>query len=238
MSGSTDPHPLDDFEFGNATSIDDSRTRAHKPLLRLSAIIAAASFGLVFVFSVLASNSVFNSTAYQVYMALSNVSSVIMLVACCGMLIAYRLPHLDPAQFRSGAVVAGGWLSNRFVVLVGINLMAIFLMWACVYLISGLVGGFFTLVLGFGALCVGGLAATMAVVHKGYLRGYAVGMLAALILLLNGSMNMMFVIGPGFRGGVGGYSIVVAIMLTLTSMVGLLCGGYVLLIQQFTRDPL
>ena len=241
MSESAGPHPLDDFEFGTATPIDDSRTRAHKPLLRICVIIAAVAFALVFVFSVLANNAVFNSTMQQVCYGISNVCAFFMLVACCGILFAYRLPHIDPAQLRKGAIAARGWMSNSFVVLVGVNLMAIAMMWASVYLLSGIFGVYFSLVLGFGLICLTGLAATMVVVHKGFLRGYAVGMLAVLALSMNGGMSMMLMFGSGFgggRGGVAGYSIGVATMLTIVPLVGLLCAGYVILVQKFAFEPI
>jgi len=238
MSDGTEPHPLDDFEFGKATPIDDSRTRAHKPLLRISVMIAAVAFALVFVFSLLGSNAPFNSMMQQVCNGISNVSAMVMLAACCGILFAYRLPHIDPVQLRSGALAAGGWLSNRFVVLVVINIMAILLMWASVFLISGLFGVYFALVLGFGMICLTGLAATMAVVHKGYLRGYAVGMLAVFVMFMNGSFGMMLMFGPGFGGGrVVWYSIGIATLLTIAPLVGLLCAGYVGLIEKFSREP-
>jgi hypothetical protein len=241
MSNDVEPHPLDDFEFGKATPVDDSRTRAHKPLLRICVIMAAAAFALVFVFSVLGNNAPFNSTMQQVCNGISNVCAMFMLAACCGILVAYRLPHIDVAQLRSGAITAQGWMANSFVVLVAINLMAILLMWASVFFLSGLFGVYFALPLGFGMICLAGLAATMAVVHKGYLRGYAVGMLAVLVMLMNGSFGMMLMFGPGFgggRGGVAGFSIGLAILLTIAPLVGLLCAGYVMLIQKFTGEPM
>ncbi len=241
MSESVEPHPLDDFEFGKATPIDDSRTRAHKPLLRICVIIAAVAFALVFMFSVLGNNSPFQSTMQQVCNGISNVCALLMLAACCGILFAYRLPHIDPAQLHHGALAARGWMSNSFVMLVGVNLMTIAMMWASVYLLAGLFGVYFSLILGFGLICLTGLAATMAVVHKGYLRGYAVGMLAVIALSTNGGISMMLMFGPGFgggRGGLAGYSIGVATMLTIVPLVGLLCAGYVILVQKFAYEPI
>jgi hypothetical protein len=241
MQESAEPHPLDDFEFGKATPVDDSRTRAHKPLLRISVIIAAIAFALVFVFSVLGNNAPFNSTMQQVCYGISNVCAIFMLAACCGILFAYRLPHFDVAQLPSGALAAQGWMSNSFAVLVAINLMAILLMWASVFFLTGLFGVYLALPLGFGMICLSGLAATMAVFHKGYLRGYAIGLLAVLFMLMNGSFGMMLMMGPGFgggRGGGAGYSIGIAILLTIAPFVGLLCAGYVMLIQRFTREPM
>lgn len=241
MQESAEPHPLDDFEFGKATPADDSRTRAHKPLLRISVIIAAIAFALVFVFSVLGSNAPFNSTMQQVCNGISNICAMFMLAACCGILFAYRLPHIDVAQLGSGALAARGWMSNSFAVLVAVNLMAILLMWVSLFFLSGLFGVYFALPLGFGMICLAGLAATMAVVHKGFLRGYAIGMLAVLFLLMNGSFGMILMMGPGFgggRGGGAGYSIGIAILLTIAPFVGLLCAGYVMLIQRFTREPM
>jgi hypothetical protein len=241
MQDSAEPHPLDDFEFGKATPVDDSRTRAHKPLLRVSVIIAAIAFALVFVFSVLGSNAPFDSMLQKACFGISNVCAMFMLAACCGILFAYRLPHIDVAQLRSGALAAKGWMSNSFAVLATINLMAILVMWACVFFLSGLFGVFLTLPLGLGMLCLSGLAATMAVFHKGYLRGYAIGMLAVLFVLMNGSFGMLMMMGPGFgggRGGGAGYSIGIAILLTIAPLVGLLCAGYVMLIEKYTREPM
>ena len=239
MPESAEPHPLDDFEFGKASPSDDSRTRAHKPLLRICVIIAGVAFALVFVFSLLGNNAPFNSILQQVGSGISNVCAMIMLAACCGILFAYRLPHIDPAQLRSGALSARGWMANRLVVLGVINLIAILLMWASVFLISGLLGVYFTLVLGFVLVCLAGLAATMAVIHRGYLRGYAVGMLAVIVLLSNvGVMTMMIF---SFRGGSGSgavYSVGVATLLTIAPLVGLLCAGYATIVQRFTREPL
>jgi hypothetical protein len=240
MLEGTEPHPLDDFEFGKATPIDDSRTRAHKPLLRISVIVAAVAFALVFVFSLLGNNAPFNSTMQQVCNGISNVSAMIMLAACCGILFAYRLPHIDPVQLRSGALAARGWLSNSFVVLVAINLVAILMMWAGVFFLSGLFGLYFAVPLAIGLICLIGLAATMAVFHRGYLRGYAIGMLAVLVLVMNGGVGMFFMFIPGFRGGMGGvagYSIGIATLLTIAPFVGVLCAGYVALIEKLSREP-
>ena len=239
MPESAEPHPVDDFEFGTATPIDDSRTRAHKPLLRLCVSVAAVAFALVFVFSLLSNNAPFNSILQRVCSGLSNVCAMVMLAACCGILFAYRLPHFDPAQLRTGALTASGWMSNRFAVLVVTNLMAILLMWASVFLISGQLELYFALVLGFVMICLAGLAATMAVVHRGYLRGYAVGMLAVIVLLSNGGVMTMMMFGFGGRpGGLANYSVGVATLLTIAPLVGLLCAGYVIIVQKFAREPL
>ncbi len=239
MSDGTEPHPLDDFEFGTATAVDVSRTRAHKPLLRISVIIAAVAFGLVFVFSLLGNGAPFNSLMQRACYGISNVSAVFMLAACCGILVAYRLPHIDPVQLRSGALAARGWLSNRFAVLVAINLMAIVMMWVSVFLLSGLFGVYFAIPLGFLVVGLVGLTATMTVIHKGYLRGYAIGMLAVLLLVMNGGLGMFYMVAQGFGGGIGGvagYSIGIACILTIAPLVGLLCAGYVALIEQFSRQ--
>ncbi|MDX1925765.1 MAG: hypothetical protein SFV81_04565 [Pirellulaceae bacterium] len=239
MSDGNEPHPLDDFEFGAATPINDSRTRAHKPLLRISVIVAALSFGAVFVFSLLGNNAPFNSTMQQVCYGVSNVSAMIMLAACCGILFAYRLPHLDPAQIRNGALAASGWMSNRFIVLVGVNIIGILMIWASVFFLSGLFGVYFAVPLGFALLCLTGLAATMAIIHRGYLRGYAVGTLAVLIMLINGNLPMMLMFGGGFGGGMGGvagFSVGIAGMLTIAPLIGLVCAGYVALIERFTHE--
>ena len=239
MPESAEPHPLDDFEFGKATPIDDSRTRAHKPLLRFCAIAAAVAFGSVFVFSVLGSNAPFNSTLQRVYGGISSVCATVMLVACCGILIAYRLPHFDPEKLRTGAITASGWMSKPFVVLVATNLLAILLMWSSVFLISGIFGVYFAIVLGFVTICLAGLAATMAVIHRGCLRGYAVGMLAVIVLLANGGVMTMMMFGFGSRpGGMASYSIGVATLLTIAPVVGLLCAGYVIIVQKFARETL
>lgn len=239
MSDGTEPHPLDDFEFGKATPIDDSRTRAHKPLLRICVIVAAIMFGLVFVFSLLESGAQFNSTMQQVCNGIRNVSAVIMLAACCGILLAYRLPHIDQVALRSGALAARGWMSNRMVVLISINVMAILMMWVSVFFLSGLLGVYFVIPLGLVMLCLTGLAATMAIVHRGYLRGYAIGMLVILVMAINGNFGMMLLFGPGLGGGMGGvagYSIGLATMLTVAPLVGLVCAGYVALIQKFSHE--
>lgn len=236
MPESAEPHPLDDFEFGKASPNDDSRTRAHKPLLRICVIIAGVAFALVFVFSVLGNNAPFNSILQQVCSGISNVCAMIMLAACCGILFAYRLPHIDPAQLRSGALSARGWMANRLVVLVGINLIAILLMWASVFFISGLLGVYFTFVLCFVLVSLAGLAATMAVVHRGYLRGYAVGMLAVIVLLANVGVMTTMIFGFSGSRGVVGNSVGVAILLTIAPLVGLLCAGYVIVIERITRE--
>ncbi len=239
MPDGTEPHPLDDFEFGKADPIDDSRTRAHKPLLRISVIIAAAAFASVFVFSLIENGAQFNSPMQQLCNGIKNVSAVVMLMACCGVLFAYRLPHIDPVQLRNGALATRGWLSNRFALLIVINLMAILMMWLSVFFLAGLVGVYFAIPLGFVIVCLVGLVATMAVVHKGYLRGYAVGTLAVLLLIMNGGLGMFFMFIPGFRGGTGGvagYSIAIATLLTIAPLVGLVCAGYVAVIEKFSRD--
>jgi hypothetical protein len=237
MSDGIEPHPLDDFEFGAATPNADSRTRAHKPMLRISVIIAALAFGAVFVFSLLGNGAQFNSTMQQVCYGVSNISAMIMLAACCGILFAYRLPHIDPEQLRNGALTARGWMSNNFTVLVGLNLIAILMMWASVFFLSGLFGVYFVLLLGFAMLCLAGLAATMALIHRGYLQAYGVGLLAILFMLLNGSIPMMMMFGPGGgRGGFAGYSIGIATMLTIAPLVGLVCAGYAALIQKYSRQ--
>ncbi len=209
-------------------------------MTRWGHIIAAIAFATVFVFSLIGNGAPYNSLMQRVCSGISNVSAVVMLTACCGILIAYRLPHLDPAQLRRGALAARGWLSNRFAVLIACNLIAILMMWVCVFFISGLFGVYFALPLGFLMVCSVGLVATMAVVHRGFLRGYAIGMLAVLLLVMNGGMGMFFMFIPGFRGGTGGvagYSIGIASVLTIAPLVGLLCAGYVAVIERFSRGP-
>lgn len=232
-------HPLDDYEFEKAAPVNDSRTRAHKPLLRICVIVAAVAFGLVFIFSVLENNSPYKSTIQEVSAVIKNISAMIMLAGCGGILVAYRLPHIDPVQIRSGALAARGWFSNRYIVLALINAIPILMMWVSVFFLAGVFGVYFALPLAFLMFCLVGLTATMVFVHKGYLRGYAIGTLTVLVLLLNAGGGMFFMFVPSFRGGIGsgaGYTIGIAGMLTLAPLVGLVCAAYVALIEKLSRD--
>lgn len=245
LLAATEPHPLDDFEFGKPDPAENSRVQVHKPLLRWSVIVAAAAFGVIFVSSVMGNNAAFNSGLQRTCTVISGASAMVMLAACAGILFAYRLPHIDIYRLKSGAISAKGWFANGLATLALLNLLLIIGIWAGAFLLGSTLGWLYALGISFMGICFGGIAATMVVTHTGYLRGYAIGVLTVLTPLLISSLSPAFLMIPMMSGGMrysgavpmlGSTIFTLAGASTLSCFVGMICACYVALVEKI-RSP-
>ncbi len=242
-----EPHPLDDFEFGKPDPAENSRAQVHKPLLKWSVIVAATAFGVIFVSSVMGNNAVFNSLLQRTCTAISGASAMVMLAACAGILFAYRLPHIDINRLKSGANGTKGWLANGLGTLALVNVLLIIAIWAGALVLGGTVGWLFVVGIALFGICFAGIAATMVVTHTGYLRGYAIGVLAVLFPLFTSGLSSAFLFLPLVTGGrqyggpaamPGSTIITLGTSFSLACFVGMICACYVTLVEMVrARTP-
>ncbi len=228
------PHPLDDdAEYQFSQDVEVSQNPVYQPLLKWSFRIAAVSFAIVFLASVAANNANPNSTAEILGRTLSRIGAAVLLAACCGMLLAYRLPHLIRAPIELPAARRGfAWLTSGFATLVYCNLAGLVIIWGCLFALGNFLGNGITFVLALLGVVYAGLMATMVLWHQNYLRAYAVGALTVILLIFNtGGMQILFFM-PTMRGN-WQVQWPLGIAFSMAALNGLVCAGYVQILTIF-----
>tara|TARA_R110002049_G_scaffold4601_6_gene32842 strand:- start:15300 stop:16058 length:759 start_codon:yes stop_codon:yes gene_type:complete len=225
-------HPLDrdysdDAPVPSRSPIPRS-TNYHAKLRRFGVIVFGLGFIGLFPAAIFLNNARGNATAESVASMLHQLSMLVILVGGVMVFAAYRWPHLSKlinapsSQLnplgRSPFVTLLIWNVVAFVAIVVITtLMPSQRSYEFLYL---LLSGIFTSGLG--------LLITMIVWHRGMLRGYAIGAMAALIV--NG-FSLLSVIGGGFGRGNSTFILNAQIATVLVS--GLISAGYVSMIQSY-----
>jgi hypothetical protein len=230
----TEPHPLDDdWESDTPEPRAKLRTNAYLPLLKPCVMIAIGAFALVFLSSVATLNAPPNSPFESISSGIHTMGWWVLLAACCGIMLSYRIPHLNPIRLDRDV---RGWLSHGFTTLWIVNILGIILLWCFVYFLMSAPGILMFLVPIF-VLGFAGFLATVAVAHTGYLRAYAVGTLSNVFLLLNSSLGFLM-FGLPSRGRVGiTQELFLGFVIGIPPMIGLLCATYVLFLERI-RDEL
>jgi hypothetical protein len=224
------PHPLDeDDDFKFSEDAETSQTPVSLPLLRWSMWVAVGGFVAVFLSAVASNNFPANSAAENLSIAINRFSSIVLLVACCSMLLAYRLPYLQNAtqhDFRIPGLV------NGFSALLIVNVIGLALIWAAVLSPEGSRSQWMRVVLILFASFYAGLMATMAIWHKNFLRAYAVGVLTVLALFFLTGWQIVLSPVRGF-GGPSPSNWPLGIYFSVAVITGLVCAGYVQMLAIF-----
>ena len=226
MSEVRAPHPLDDddVEFGTARKLE--RALVHEPLLRLGTRVSIVGFIVLFISAVVTAAAPPNSSIEIVGSRLNYWSGAALLVGCCAILVAYRIPHLKPTALRLGRWSHG---SPGFRTLVGANLLGYFLVVAVLALLfsaPALRSVIFILLIGLIPV-LSGLLLTMALWHTGYVRAYAVGVLTVMAILLYSGYSLYIL---SLSSGLPPYYVgmlQLMVPLGLAILTGMVCAGYV-----------
>ncbi|MCA9131918.1 MAG: hypothetical protein KDA45_02135 [Planctomycetales bacterium] len=225
-------HPLDtpDESLESTPLRLRAPKKASQPLLRFSVIALVLSFGITFLSAVAMGNAPPSSPSITLGRIINSLSTLGMLLACCGILLAYRLPLLknDPARPR----VPGLWRSGYMSLVLG-NIVGLAVLTAAAWLLSGILPSQLFLLFWLYPLA-SAFFITMAIWHTGYLRAYAIGVLVVISMQLILWVPLLY---SGFSGrnmgGAGQLNAVLFSSLIVVSVTGLLCAGYVRLLERF-----
>ena len=238
MSETSESHPLDEtYEFEGTEPRREYKTSAYLPLLRPSVAVAAGGFICTFLASIATINATPNSLFEFVTGTLTQIGRWVVFVALCGILMAYRIPHIQKLEAPEGI---GEWVHNGYGLLVIANLIGVVLIGGFVLVINAIgipLFGFLSIPL---LYIFTGLMVTMAVWHKNYLRAYAIGVLTVIFLMNSGFSMMLFSFPMGGRGGgmggMNGAYVFVGLAICVPPLSGLCCAGYVILLEQFSKS--
>jgi hypothetical protein len=238
MAEKVESHPLDDFEFGKADETSDARNQPYQPLFKRSLLVAGMAFFVLFLASLAASNSADESSVNQVAHAINYAATMILLGACCAMLVAYAIPRFDGQLASQRFTSFRERLTRDLPLLMLSNAIGLVILWGLVLAFAIISSPVLSVILMVGIYLFTGLAATMAVWHKGTLRAYMIGVLTVLFLSTNNNVGILMIWG-GMRGNPYlSMSIGSAGIITLAAVSGLICAAYVAVIDRKRSDGL
>jgi hypothetical protein len=233
LSQPSEPHPLDqDWDDDSPESRPKLKIKAYRPLLRASVILAIVCAVVILVSTIGTLNATPNSLFEDVTAGIHLAARWVLLLACCGILIAFQIP----TEKRTKKISMPTRRMGGFALLLLLNLIGCAAITGLIQIMTlGL--GFLGFVLPVFLLFFAGWLAVAAVWHKGYLRAYALGTLTAMLFELNGGAGLMLAslfAGPGRRGMNGTFWISSAACLPL--LTGVLCSVYVIILERYRRD--
>lgn len=241
------PHPLDqddDAPIPRPRPPQDN-SRAYRPLLTFGVRVAIGSAVVTALASAASANAPLNSNfaiaAYWVF----RTAAFILLGSFGCILVAYRIPYLRPFSLPQ-AGKAKTMIQSRFGKLLFINGVFLAVVWVLTILaaIAGSVNIFgWIWVLNTALTSIVTLAiallVTMIVFHHGIFRAYAIGVLVAIACQLPAMLYMFAFLAQRSRGpaSFGGMQFATPIGMTLATAAGLLCAGYVWLLNLVPGTP-
>ena len=225
-------HPLDrdysDDAAAPTKSPISSSIDYHDRLRRFGVIVFALGFVGLFVAAVFLSNAKGNTSAESLASVLHQLAMVVILFGGVMVFVAYRWPQISQLMNPS-AVDMKRRVRRPFLNLAIGNVVVYVLIVGATSLVSNPPSyGFVPTLVGGSLTAAVGLFITMIVWHRGMLRGYAIGALAA--LTVNG-FSLMMMMANGFWGG--NSTVVVSGHLAVILISGLISGGYVALIEGY-----
>lgn len=170
----------DDAVFGAG---DDDTETPPRPLLKPSLYVLGVGFAIAFICGVWASNSAPNSTGETLGSWLQRVGIIVMLVAFCGILFAYRFTYLKELWLntKTPSFSLSDWMLMVPIMLAVVGLHGI----ALLLLRTPLGNSIFLLSLAIIATQAS-LCATMIVYSQGIWRGFCIGFVAVVALCIMG----------------------------------------------------
>jgi hypothetical protein len=233
VSDSIEPHPLDqDWDDEKPAAKVRLRTNAYMPLLKLSIwtaigsaiVILIATLGLL----IASPNSIFERGCGLVH----TIGRWILLIACCGIFVAYRIPKTQIDLKLN----ASRWIWNGFTSLIFLNMVGVLLVTAGVVLVTTTSG---TLVMWIPILVAffSGMLATIAVWHRGFVRAYAIGTLTSLFFVAStgASVFLLMLVSSRGRPSLDFSFLVTVIFVGLPPVTGIICAGYVIILENSRR---
>lgn len=237
-----DRHPLDrdDAEDAISSKRPPAAARAHQPLLRASVKVVIGSFAVCFVAGLISVNAAPNSTLESIASTAHRLGLIALLIAFCAILVAYRLPQLNQNSIpRKRPMPRDRLFGPGFAALVALNvlgsIMALGVLLSFSIWLGPLLVGLFTYLSAISA----GLLVTIAIWHSGYLRAYAIGTLAVLVMSTQSS-GMSFLYMASMSGSMRAMSNPwpLAIQILIAPFTGVLCAGYVCLLEHMRKPPM
>ena len=229
-----EPHPLDAddcFEFSREPSREGAK--AGSRLLRLCLIVLIASAGVAFLSGVAASNASPNSPVENIGSAANRISAVVMLVAFCGILLAYRLPQWKNAAFDVDSLL---WLRSGYLTLCFANGAGLGIALGIGWLVAPLLGNSLSGIVA-ALLCIYiALLVTMVAWHTGFVKAYAIGVLTVMGLEAIPFLSLVSAWTYGQLRGGRAFNWQWSVMLLTAVAAGLICAGYVRLLEWY-RPP-
>lgn len=221
-TGRLSPHPLDDEgQIEDITLAPASSTQVFRPLLKPCIVGISAGFIVAFLAGVTAANASPQSTGEVVGSALQRIGIVVMLVSFCGILLAYRIPHMKKIPMKSPKELR---IPDFLKLFVSQTVFLIFF-WIVLLIAQSLLGRMAIGVLGYILILYASLLTVSAVWRTGCRRAYAIGALATIILSFYGGAGSLFV-----GGYYGRASAILAwpagVFLSLVVLNGLICAAY------------
>lgn len=183
ITASATRNPWDD-DHPDANTPDDPDRVLTMRLLKPSLISLAACTVVVFLSAVASNNAVASSPLESGALAVHRLGMFGLLVSFLGILISYRLPHISRIlQHNSFQVSESVLKRNRFSSGVRFLLMANFTLVAAIWLIA--YSGIPSLLnlLQISSLISAGVLCSVALLQRGYLQAYAVGVLLPLVIV-------------------------------------------------------
>lgn len=188
-------NPWDDDDHLGSTVADDPDRALTMRLLRPSIVSLAICTGVIFVTAAASSNAVANSPLEQTSLALHRLGMLGLLFSFFGILLAYRLPSIsrslgNPPQAGEDSS-AGKRLVPGLRSLLLINVALIVVVWLIAF--SGLMP--LLNLLQWASLVSVGVLCSIALLHRGYMQAYAVGVLVPLVII---SLNWQSILMESF----------------------------------------
>lgn len=216
------PHPLDDEgQIEDVSLAQESSTQVFRPLLKPCIVGISAGFVVAFLAGVTAANASPQSTGEVVGSALQRVGIIVMLVSFCGILLAYRIPHMKKIPLKSPKQLR----IPEFLSLLVSHTVFLVLFWIVLLIAQSLLGPFAIGVIAYVLTLYASLLTVAAVWRTGCRRAYAIGALATIILSFYGGAGSLFVGGYYTRASAN-MAWPIGVFLSIVVLNGLICAGY------------
>ncbi len=238
------PHPLDaddDDDLTASASYEPAgESLAYKPLLKPSLMVAAVATVVLFLSSVISVVAALGSSFQTFSLAMFRISGLVLVLSLLAVLVAYRIQFVRSPRYRPRRKFSRFFRGFGGFVLA--NLLVSGLFWLSLFFFGSIFGPSVAIVTAPLLMIAAGLLATMTVVHRGYLRAFAIASLTTLILQLYplASIIPVLLFGGGFpRGGnaPGAFNMFVLSsggILTIAQLSGLISAAYVVALETWT----
>lgn len=210
----------------------------YDPKLRLIGISGfAGGFAVVFMSAILLSNASGNTAVESFGSVMHQFGMVLILIGAVVIIAAYRI-H----QLRIAKNAIGGKMSLRPNQSIGGLLVWNLIAFVCLALILSLAQRFASPMLSFFVYnsiftITCGLMLTIAIWHRGMLRGFACGLLVGICLNVFSGLIGMSLVGMNSMGGSNQDAMyMMAGQIALIQVTGIVCGVYVCMLEASTKD--